>query len=66
MTRKTIVWIAFVLFALGLVGSVAWPLWSENDLWAQALLGPPSVLLLLVIMWPVIQGLRDAFDDSDC
>ena len=31
------VWTAYTLFALCLISSVAWPLWSDSDLWMLGL-----------------------------
>jgi len=47
--RRLVPWAAFNAFSLGMVGAVAWPLWSDNDLW--------SVLFVAVgiaVLFPLI------------
>ncbi len=44
--NKGLVWSAYVLFALCLIGSVAWPLWSDSDLWMLGF-GALAVIILL-------------------
>ena len=60
--RKRWVWAAYDLLALCLVGSVAWPLWSDSDLWMLGFSALAVMIILSVILWPAIRGLMSAFD----
>lgn len=61
--KKGWVWAAYGLFGLCLVGSVARPLWSDNDLWMLGF-GALAVIIIIfpVILWPTIRGVVSAFD----
>ena len=60
--RKGWVWAAYGLFALCLIGSVAWPLWSDSDLWMLGFGALAVIIIFPVILWPAIRGLKSAFD----
>jgi hypothetical protein len=55
-------WTAYSLFGLCLIGSVAWPLWSDNDLWMLGFAALAVVIMLPAILWPAIRGVMSAFD----
>jgi glucose dehydrogenase len=60
--NRGLVWTAFVLFALCLIGTVAWPLWSDSDLWGLGF-GALAVLILFpVVLWPPIRADIEAFN----
>jgi hypothetical protein len=54
--NKGVVWTAFVLFALCLIGSAAWPLWSDGDLWMLGFGALGAIIILPVIVWPAIRA----------
>ena len=60
--NKVWVWAAYGLFALCLIGSVAWPLWSDSDLWMLGFGALAVIIVLPVILWPAIRGLKSAFN----
>jgi hypothetical protein len=60
--NKGLVWTAYVLFALCLIGSVAWPLWSDSDLWMLGFGALAVIIILPVILWPAIRGVMKAFN----
>lgn len=62
--RSVLTWAAFVVFALCLVGTVAWPLWSDNDLWMFFFGAVGIAVLFPVILVPPIRELLKAFSAS--
>lgn len=59
------VWAAYGIFALCLIGSVAWPLWSDSDLWMLGF-GALAVLIIApVIFGPPVRALLLAFRSND-
>lgn len=54
-------WAGYSAFALCMLGSVAWPLWSDNDLWIIrfGLLG--AVVIAPVLFLPALRALRETF-----
>jgi glucose dehydrogenase len=52
---------AYGVFALCLVGMVAWALWSDSDLWAFLFAAIGIAVLLPVILGPSIRAGRAAF-----
>jgi hypothetical protein len=55
-------WAGYVLFALCLLGSVAWPLWSDNDLWMLSFAALGAIVIFPVIFWPVTRSLTSLFE----
>jgi hypothetical protein len=62
--RSALTWAAFVVFALCLVGMVAWPLWSDNDLWSFFFAAVGSAVLFPVILWRAVGSVLSAFSSS--
>ncbi len=62
--RSALTWAAFVVFALCMVGMVAWPLWSDNDLWSFLFAAVGIAVLFPVILGRAFRGVRDAFSSS--
>lgn len=60
--KKGWVWAAYGLFVLCLIGSVAWPLWSDSDLWMLGFGALAAIIILPVVLWPAIRGVMSAFD----
>ena len=59
--NSVLAWGAYGVFALCLVGMVAWPLWSDNDLWAFLFAAVGLAVLLPVVLGPSIRAVRAAF-----
>lgn len=57
-------WVSYGVLAMCLVGGVAWPLWSDNDLWMIAFGAIGAVAVIPAVVWPSIRALRNAFTDS--
>lgn len=62
---RVLTWAAFIVFALCLVGVVAWPLWSDNDLWSFLFAAIGIAVLFPVILVPPIRSVFKAFSSSD-
>jgi hypothetical protein len=60
--NKGWVWAAYILFALCLIGSVAWPLWSDSDLWMLGFGALAVIIIFPVILWPAIRAVMSAFN----
>jgi len=59
------VWAAYILFSLCLVGCVAWPLWSDSDVWALGF-GALAVLVISpVVLGPAIRAVASTFDADE-
>jgi hypothetical protein len=58
-------WGSYGVLALCMVGGVAWPLWSDNDLWMIFFGVVGAAVIIPVVVWPSIRGLRDAFSSSE-
>lgn len=63
--NSVLAWGAYGVFALCLVGMVAWPLWSDNDLWAFLFAAVGLAVLLPVTLGPSIRAVRAAFSSSE-
>ena len=61
---RVLKWAAFFVFAMCMVGMVAWPLWSDNDLWSFLFAGIGIAVLLPVILVPPIRALLKVFTTS--
>lgn len=58
-------WASYVLGALSLIGSVAWPLWSDNDLWMLGFSALAGVILMPFVLWPALEAMRAVFSSSN-
>lgn len=58
-------WAAFIVFALCMVGVVAWPLWSDNDLWSFLFAAIGIAVLFPVILVHAVRSILAAFSSSD-
>jgi hypothetical protein len=47
-----------------MVGGVAWPLWSDNDLWMIFFGFVGAAVIIPVVLWPSIRAVRAAFSAS--
>lgn len=63
--RSARTWAAYVLFALCLVGMVAWPLWSDSDVWMILFAAVGIAVMFPVIFGRSIRAVLDAFLSSD-
>lgn len=52
---------AYWAFALCMVGSVAWPLWSDSDLWSFAFAGLGFAVVLPVVLGPALRAILRSF-----
>lgn len=63
--KKGWVWASYAAFALCLIGSVAWPLCSDSDLWMLGF-GALAVLVIApVILGPPARAILSAFRSDD-
>ena len=58
---RVLKWGAFFVFAICVVGMVAWPLWSDNDLWSFLFAGIGIAVLFPVIFVPPIRTMLRVF-----
>lgn len=63
--RNGWVWAAYGLFALCLIGSVAWPLWSDSDLWMLGFAALAVLVIVAVIFGPPVRAILSAFRSDD-
>ena len=62
--RRLVTWAAFSAFSLCMVGAVAWPLWSGNDLWSVLFVAVGVAVLFPLILARVIRGCLKAFSPA--
>ena len=58
-------WLAYTAFAVCLVGIVAWPLWSDNDLWFFAFGAIAAVVMVPVVLVPGLRAIVGAMHRPD-